>query len=438
MNTKTQSYTKALSRMINIPTISTGRDYNKKVFDQFHSCLKELFPLVFKTFKYEEFDGSILLSYKANNDLDPILLMSHHDVVSVEDNWEHEPFNAEIKDGKIYGRGTLDTKGNLWAILTSIEELLEEGYKFTRSIYVESACNEETSGAGSYAISRELKKRKVNFHFTLDEGGMIVKEPIDGVNGYCALVALGEKDYLDLKFIAKSKGGHSSTPDQNNPLIRLSKFIVHVEKHNPFKPYLEDTTIKTFYQLSSKMNGFRRFMFKNAKLFRHVLARLLVKLSPASASMVKTTMCFCKAKGSDGFNIIPEEAYVTGNFRIAHHDNKEEIINKMRKLASKYNIEVEVIDNGYDSTVCDYQNEQFKLLEQVILDNFNDVIVAPYISTGASDTKYFSDLSKNNFRFSPFKVTNEQLDTMHAKDENIDVSTLEPAVNFYKDLIKRV
>lgn len=434
---KQKDYIASLSEMINVPTVSNGTSFDEKNFLSFRNLLRKLFPNVFANFKYDEFEGAILLNHIASKDSEAILLMSHYDVVSADETWSSDPFKATLKNGKLYGRGTLDTKGNLWAILTSIEELLIEGYQFKKSIYIESNCNEETSGRGAYLVSRELKNRGVNFTYTLDEGGMIVYDPIGGADGTFAMIALGEKDYLDLKFIAKSKGGHSSTPDKNNPLVRLSKFIVYTEKHKLFKPYLQDTTIETFSKLSLKMKGMLKFLFKHAKGIRHILAKIISKFSPVARSMVQTTLCFCKAKGSDGFNIIPEEAYVTGNIRVAHHDNKKDIISKLTKIASKFNIEVEVLDEGYSSPVCSIKNKEYKQFTKIINDNFSDVICVPYISTGASDSKYFSDLSKNNFRFAPFRVTNEQLDTMHAKDENVDVSCLEPAVNFYKDLIKR-
>lgn len=438
MKTKLETYINSLSRMINIPTISYSNSFDKKIFDEFHQLLKELFPHIFKKFKYEEFNGSILLSYLTQSKEDPILLMSHHDVVPVEDNWDFEPFNASVHDGRLYGRGTLDTKGNLWAILTSIEELLEEGFEFTRSIYIESSCNEETSGKGALEISRELAKRNIHFDFTLDEGGMIVYEPIDGAKGNFAMIALGEKDYMDIKFIAKSKGGHSSTPDKNNPLIRLSKFIVYVEKHRFFKPHLEETTLEMFSKLSTKMDGALANIFKHSKGLKHLLSKIMETNSPLTNSMVSSTLCFCKAKGSEGFNIIPEIAYVTANFRIAHHDSKDKIIEKFTKIANKFNIELEIVDKGYHSPICNFKNPQYQFLTKVIEDNLKDVICAPYISTGASDSKYFSDLSENNFRFAPIFTTNEQLDTTHAKNENIFISSLEPAVNFYKDLLKRL
>lgn len=438
MDERLEKYLHDLSLLIDVPTVSDVAVPNEEAFAAFRRLLKELFPRVFEAFTYEEFNGSVLLSHVVESGAEPVLFMSHHDVVSENGTWVHEPFRAAVEDGKLYGRGTLDTKGNLWAILNSIEELLEEGFRFPCSVYVESACNEETTGNGAYEISRELKNRGVRFRFTLDEGGMIVYDPIGGADGTFAMVAIGEKDCIDLKFVARSNGGHSSTPDRNNPLSRLAKFIVDVEKHALFRPKLDDVTVETFRKMSVKMKGVLKFFFRHARCFRHLLARILTKFSPTANSMVRTTVCFTKAKGSDEFNVIPTEAYVTGNVRLSHHDTKEDLLKKLGRKAKKYGIEIVELDPGYHSGICAYKTPEFRLLEQTVTENFPEVITAPYLSTGASDSKYFTDLSDQIFRFAPFTVTDEQLDAMHAKDENINVSTLIPAVDFYKNLIRKL
>ena len=431
-------YIDGLSRMINVPTISDTAAPNGEAFAEFHRLIREMFPRVFDTFEYEEFHGSILLSHIVKCDADPVLFMSHHDVVPENGDWTHKPFCATVDGGKLYGRGTLDTKGDLWAILTSLEELLEEGYEFGRSIYVESACNEETTQAGANEIADVLKKRGVRFDFTMDEGGMISRDPTGISDGEYAMVALGEKDCIDLRFVARSCGGHSSTPDKHNPLSRLAKFIVDVEKHDLFKPMISPVTIEMFGKLSQKMSGMQGFVFRHAGAFRHILAKKLPQISTRTNSMVRTTLCFTKAKGSDACNVIPTEAYVIGNMRRAHHDDKDEIMKKLGKIAKKYDVEIIQQDPGYGSAVSDCNTAQFRFLEQTIAENFPGVVTIPFISTGASDSKFFSELSDNVFRFAPFRVSGEQLGTMHAKDENIDVSALIPAVEFYKSLIKKL
>ena len=436
MDHRLEKYITDLSRLIDVPTISDTAAPDGEAFARFRALLPEIFPRVFSSFRCELFHGSILLSHIAEGGAEPVLFMSHHDVVPENGQWETKPFRASVADGKLYGRGTLDTKGNLWAILEAVEELLGEGFVFPRSVYVESACNEETTGAGALEISRELKSRGVRFAFTLDEGGMIVHDPIGGADGYFAMVAVGEKDCLDLKFTARSSGGHSSTPDKTNPLSRLARFVVDVEKRSLFKPRLNDTTVETFTKLSEKMTGALGFIFRHAGAFRHLLAHLMPNISPTANSMVRTTLCFTRARGSDAFNVIPTEAFVTGNMRLSHHDRKEDVLKKLGKIARKYDIEIEELDPGYRSGVCDHHTPAFRFLERMVTETFPDVVTAPYISTGASDSKYFSDLSDNVFRFAPFTVTDAQLDAMHAKDENIDISTLVPAVDFYKNLMR--
>lgn len=440
MDERLEKYVDSLSLLINIPTVSDVASPSSEAFEDFRRQLQESFPSLFGAFRYEIIGGAILLSYTPvdGSGADPVLFMSHHDVVSENGVWKHDPFHAVVDDGKLFGRGTLDTKGNLWAILTAIEELLQEGCVFTRSIFIESSCNEETTGAGALAVSEELKKRGVRFAFTLDEGGMIVYDPIGGADGTFAMVAIGEKDCIDLKFIARSKGGHSSTPDRNNPLSRLSRMIVDIENRNLFKPKLDDVTLETFGKLSLKMKGFLKFIFRHAGCFRHLLARILTRFSPTANSLVRTTLCFTRAEGSDANNVIPTEAYVTGNMRLSHHDDKVEVLRKLGRIAGKYDVEIVEIDPGYHSGICDPGTMEFRLLEETVSECFPGVITAPYVSTGASDSKYFTDLSDNVFRFAPFTVTDAQLDAMHAKDENIDLSSLIPAVDFYKKLIRKL
>ena len=229
MDERTARYVEAFQRMIQTETISSGEDDPEK-FVRFQALLKELFPHVFAVCEIENFDGSLLLKWKGQGaEGDPVLFMNHQDVVEATGEWEHEPFSGEIADGRIWGRGTLDDKGGLWGMLQAAEELMTEGFTPKRDIYFESSRNEEINGAGSNRISKELKQRGMRFDYVLDEGGMIVEEPIGGAKGYFAMIGVGEKCTTNLKFIAKSSGGHASTPGKNTPLVRLAKFMAAAE-----------------------------------------------------------------------------------------------------------------------------------------------------------------------------------------------------------------
>ena len=196
MDARTEGYAKTLARMIQTETVSVPGVRNKEKFERFHAVLKELFPHVFSTVTVEDFDGSLLLRWVGKSQEKPILLMSHHDVVAASGEWLHEPFSGDIVDGKIWGRGTVDIKNNLWAMLQAMEELIAEGYTPEQDVYIESACTEETDGTGADKISRALQERGIRFFMTLDEGGMVTPGgPLGQMDKLFAMVGVAEKPW---------------------------------------------------------------------------------------------------------------------------------------------------------------------------------------------------------------------------------------------------
>ena len=209
---RSMDYGKSLSRLVQIETISSRFDKSRDKFYRFHKALEDMFPLIHKNLEKHEFNGSLLFKWKGKSDKDPILLMSHHDVVEASGEWKHPPFSGEIADGAVWGRGTVDTKASLFCFLTAVEELLAQGYTPDRDVYLASSCTEEWSGEGAPLTVKYLKDQGVHLSMLIDEGGMIIREPIGGVKGTYAMVGVLEKGYGDLKFTAKSTGGHASAP----------------------------------------------------------------------------------------------------------------------------------------------------------------------------------------------------------------------------------
>ena len=117
--------------------------------------------------------------------------MSHQDVVEANGVWEHEPFSGDIDaDGNVWGRGTVDTKGSLFCIFTALEELIADGYEPECDVYIGSSCTEEWSGPGAPKTVEFLRQQGVKLALVLDEGGMIVEEPVGGVKGIYGMVGV--------------------------------------------------------------------------------------------------------------------------------------------------------------------------------------------------------------------------------------------------------
>ena len=429
---RTKQYAESLSRLIQAETISTPDQGDLTKFYQFHDLLHQMFPALFAAAEYEDLEGSILLRWPGRTSADPVLFANHHDVVEAPGKWRYPPFSGAVAYGKIWGRGVLDTKGGLWAMLQAAEELVKDGYVPERDIYFFSDCAEETDGRGADVLSKRFEEQGLRFSMVLDEGGMILNEPISGADGSFAMVGVGEKGSADLKFISRSNGGHASTPGKNTPLVQLGKFMAAVEKSSIFKAELSPVIATMFKKFAPTMSWPLSFVMGHPKLFEPLFLRVIPAISATAGAMLKTTLAFTMAQGSEGSNVLPQEAWVMGNMRFSHHQGGPASIEAVRKLADKFYIETQIVDPGFSSPLSDHNSKPFALVERAVSAVFPGVITTPYIMTGASDCRFFSRFCDNCLRFTPFRITSDQLSRVHGTDENLDLTELVPAVEFYK------
>ncbi len=433
---RNQEYAERLSRMIQAETVSAHGQTDLSKFYSFHKLLRTEFPALFAVCEFEEFDGNILLRWSGKDKkLLPILFMNHHDVVEASGAWSYPPFSGTVAEGRVWGRGTLDTKGGLWGMLQAGDELARDGFVPSRDIYFMSTCCEETTGGGADKISKILLERGIRLAMVLDEGGMIVDEPMSGTKGRYAMIGVGEKGYADLKFIARSSGGHASTPGKNTPLVRLGKFMAAVDSSKIFEVKMSPTVRATLASLSASMQGPLKFILGHPKFFSPLLCKVMPSISPVAGAMLKTTLAFTMAHGSDGSNVLPQEAYVVGNMRYSHHQGGEGSIRAVTELAKKFDIETVVLRPGFDSPLSSHESTAFKLVAEAVGKTYDGVKIAPYVMNAASDSRFMSRVCDNCLRFAPFSIDSKQLASVHGIDENVDVKTLAPAVDCYKYII---
>lgn len=430
-------YGKQLAKMIQDETISNRFVHDMDKFEKFHKTLEELFPNVHRVCEKHDIDGNLLYKWTGKSSENPILFMSHQDVVEATGTWEHEPFSGDIdEDGNIWGRGTVDTKGSLFCIFTALEELILDGYEPECDVYIGSSCTEEWSGDGAPKTVDFLNKQGIKLALVMDEGGMIIEKPVGGVNGIYGMVGVIEKGYGDLKFTAHSNGGHSSAPKKNSPLVRLGKFMVDVEKNYPFRSEISPAVEEMFRRMAPNMDFGMKLIFANMWLFKPLLIKLLPSISSAAGAMIRTTIAFTTAKGSDGLNVLPQEAYVTGNMRFIQHQPTNECVEIISNIAKKYDLETEVIYADQPCPVVDYKGNAFKLIEAVAAEVYPDIGISPYCMTGGTDAKYYSKICDNCIRFAPIYINGQQYGSIHGLNENVNQGALPKAVDFYKTVIK--
>lgn len=427
---------KKLSQMIKFDTTSHPQVSEAEKFREFHKVLEKLFPLVFEKLEKTEIDGNLLFYWKGKSHDKPILLMSHQDVVPAEGEWKYPPFSGEIAEGKVWGRGASDTKCSVMAFFEATERLLKEGFVPPQDVYLASSCTEEWAGDGAPKIVKELQRRGVELFLLCDEGGAIISEPIGGIKGNFAMIGIFEKGKADVKFTARSTGGHASAPAKNTPIARLSAFVNETEKHSPFKKKISKEVAAMFKTLAPYAPFGMKLLFSNLWLFGPLLKTVLPMVSAQAGAMLKTTIAFTMQSGSDACNVIPQEATVSANMRFIPHQGEKESLKIIRKKAEKFGLTMDVMHSNDYTVPVDIKGDGYKTIERAVEKTFPGLAKSPYVMTGATDAQFYQPVCKNCIRFAPVIYKPEQMRGMHGLNENIEYSCLAGAVRFYENLIK--
>ena len=429
-------YAAKLSRMVRVETVSVPGENQREKFLAFHRELESLFPLVHEKLEKTEIDGNLLFFWKGNSAAKPLVLMSHQDVVPAEGEWTHAPFSGDIEDGKVWGRGSSDTKCSVMAFFQAVEELLAAGYVPENDVYLSSSCTEEWAGDGCPKLVAELKRRGVHPWLVCDEGGGIISEPMGGIHGNFAMIGVFEKGKADVRFTARSGGGHASTPKPHSPIANLAAFVNDVETHRVFRRRLPKEVAAMFRTLAPYASFPMKWIFGNLWLFKPVLLQVLPMISAQAGAMIRTTIAFTMQSGSDACNVMPQEATVSANMRFIPHQGMQESLEIIKKRAEKHSLTMEVLQATDYTTPADLSGDAFQTLCRVVEETFPGCPHSPYVMTGATDARFYEEICGNVFRFAPVIYGPEQMKGMHGLNENIETACLPGAVDFYKNLVK--
>lgn len=409
-------------------------------FDQFIDLLKASYPLLLLKASLETVEKHALIFHlKGTSDKDPIALMGHYDVVPVKpERWHTPPFSGEIKEGYIYGRGTLDMKGQVIAVLEAVEACLEEGIEFERDVYLLFGHNEETGSemrdSGARLTRDLLKSRGLHFHMVIDEGGAYIDGKALGVPSTIGLIGVGEKGYLDVELSATQSGGHASMPPHTSALYDVFQGAMKMESHK-FRADFNPATEAMFKALIPHMKQPMKFLFKNRHLFKPIILLALVK-SPDTAAIVRTTSVMTMAQGSSAPNVLAQVAKVNINCRIIQGDSIQRVKSRIEtRVGSKIKVS---LANGTEPTdICRSDIPQFDLVKKAITTVYPDFkVIAPYLMVAATDSRVYHGMSEAVYRVEPFASSKEDRTTVHADNERLKLDSFFSGIEFFKIILK--
>lgn len=435
-----ENYADTLSQMINCKTVFTHKNENQAEFDKFYKILENRFPLLTAKAQRLTFgSGCFVYIICGKNAKKNIMLMSHHDVVDGGEDWNTEPFCAAIKNGSMYGRGTIDTKTPLFAQLQACEELLKENYSFDGiNLYIGSSNNEELCGDGMVLATEYFKEKGIHFDAVFDEGGAITTGMIPGVKAKSAMIAVHEKSRhmyrCTAKKIQKGHGGLNQT--SNNTISQMSAFIQEVENSKIYKSSFSDEVRGTFETHAPYMPFPLNIVLGNIGLFSPIVKRVMQNI-PQAKAMLSTSIAFTTISGGAAIDpqIAAQEVTATMFLRCVREDDLYRGLEKIKNIASKYGVQIEETERDYCQPT-NYKTPQYKLLESIINKVFPDVIVAPFLLAAGTDARRFTDVADNIFRFAPIDLDEAQYASVHGANEHIKLKNIGQCVCFYKELIK--
>jgi carboxypeptidase PM20D1 len=426
--------------LLRIPTVSFDQEsaIDAGAFEKLHVALAGAFPLLHSSLEaHRVLDHSLLFHWRGRGDGDPVVLMAHQDVVPVDESapWQHPAFGAEVHDGHLWGRGTLDDKGSLVGICAAVERLLAEGFAPSRDVWLSFGAREEVSGRDAVAAVDELRARGVTPWFVLDEGGAIAFEAFPGVRPPLGVVGVTEKGTTTIELRAEGRGGHSSTPARNGPTARIARAVVRLEDRQ-FPPHLPEPTLDMFTRISRHAPRPLRPLFAQARRFRPVLERLLPRVGPEAAAIARTTMSVTTLQGSPGHNVIASSASAAVNLRLQVGDSVASATEHVRRAVADDSITLTVVDANEPSPVSPTDDPAFELLTRTISETFPEAVPTPYVMMAATDARHFTAICDRVYRFTPFRMTKAQRESIHSYDEHIGVEDFLDGVRWYTRLVE--
>ena len=429
-----------LATSIRFKTIShqDKEKFSPQEFEGFIKWAADTYPEFHSAMQLEMLEYTLLFKWAgSDSSLAPILLTAHYDVVPVipgtESIWEEEPFAGVISNNRIWGRGALDDKSGVVGMMEAATYLIKNNFQPARTVYFSFGHDEEIGGSGAAQVTEKLKQEGVQLQWSLDEGSFVNRGFFPGVDKLVAPINVAEKGIMNLLIVAKAKGGHSSTPPKKTAVTILADALIKLE-NEPLPGSLEGLSAVMFDEVSKHMPFGYRFLFANRWLFGGLLDSQMSS-TPVINAMIRTTTAPTMLNGSIKSNVLPIEATALINFRLHPRDSIESVTEHVRRVVGSDQVEVRTLGGMEASGVSSWESPGYEIISSSLSKVYGEVVSVPGIMIAASDTRHYSKVADNSFRFNPFSIVPEDMTGFHGTNESIAIDSFIAGIKTYVDII---
>ncbi len=435
--------TAAFAKSLTYQTINHGTQVQEDAqFTGLLQFFKSVYPQVFSSMTVTTIGKhALILKWQGKNEkLLPILMMAHQDVVPIapgtEKDWQYPPFAGVVKDGYVWGRGAIDCKATLNALFASANTLLENHFTPERTIYFYFGDDEEGGYHTAKLGSAYFKDHHIRLESVYDEGGVISENMVPDVPMTLGLIGVGEKGYLDLRFTAHAIGGHSSMPSAHTAIGDLSAAINTLMIH-PFPANLNGTMQDFLQHIAVPMPFYKRAALTNTWLFSPLIIKRFNQ-SPVMSSMIRTTQAPTIINAGNKENVLPATASAIVNFRIDVHDTIASVIARVKTETNNPHIDIEQLNGSEPSPVAAVDSAAYAQMAATTREVYGkDVLITPIILSAATDSRFFTQVANNVYRYSPLVLDTSDMTRFHGTNERYAIKHYMELVSYYYVLMSQ-
>ncbi len=392
----------------------------------------------YELFEPEKGRTSLITSYQGKEEMAKVLLLHHIDVVPAEaDNWKHSPFSGVEVDGEIWGRGAVDCKSLGIMQLIAFLLLKKQGINPQDHIIFAATADEE---AGAKKGVEWLIKRfpeKLKARFVINEG---VGFYFTANNRNLHFCQVAEKGTCWLRISFTGRPGHASMPGDGNCIYAMAKAVGLLSNHN-FDPVITEQTKSFILEAAPYQNLLSEEMFLKLLDKNHTLD--IIHQIPDGTfkniiqTLFKNTAAGTVVSGGNKTNVIPGSCFCEVDCRILPGENPDNFKTSIENLLVEKgisNFSMDIISSSVAS--CSSSDTvYYKLIEEAFCANDPKAKVIPYMSSGATDSRFFRQNKIPSYGLQ-FGVTHELMKTIHGHDERISRKAIVFGIKVIHDIIK--
>lgn len=364
--------------------------------------------------------ANIISRIKGREEGRPIILLGHTDVVPArEEEWTVHPFGGEVKDGYVYGRGAIDMKAQVICQLLAFVDLAQRGVPPKRDIIFLATCDEEVGGSCGMEFMLDRIPGLKGASFVLSEGGCLIEE--DGL--VHAQVSVTEKKLGQFVVRAKGTGGHGSMPHGDNANEKVVEAAHRILSHRWPLRAMPITSAYLGGILRGKRIGGVEFPGLKEAL-KVPKWRKALEGNEIYNAILRNTVTLTMLRGGEKVNVIPTESSATFDARLLPGETHERFFRKVRQLAGSEVVIERIGEKIGEPGPSRYNTAYFQGVKSCITSLKGRIPVLPFVTTGATDLRYFRDLGVPAYGFFPVTLTKEEHMRMHGRDERISLENI--------------